>query len=44
VDRLATEALDRRLAEYIRPPIDEGLERAINEFVNLRKACKSAAA
>ena len=44
VDELATDALDRRLDEYIRPPIDEGLEKAIEEFVNQRKAVKSVAA
>jgi len=37
VSEVAAEMLPKRLAEYTKPPIDEGLEQALNEFVNRRK-------
>jgi trimethylamine--corrinoid protein Co-methyltransferase len=37
VSEVAAETLPKRLAEYIRPAIDEGLEQALVEFVNRRK-------
>jgi trimethylamine--corrinoid protein Co-methyltransferase len=37
VSEVAAEMLPKRLAEYNKPPIDEGLEQALNEFVDRRK-------
>jgi trimethylamine--corrinoid protein Co-methyltransferase len=37
VSEVAYELLPKRLAEYIKPPIDEGLEQALIEFVSRRK-------
>jgi trimethylamine--corrinoid protein Co-methyltransferase len=37
VSEVAYEILPKRLAEYTRPPIDEGLEQVLTEFVNRRK-------
>ncbi|MGD9306969.1 MAG: trimethylamine methyltransferase family protein, partial [Desulfobacterales bacterium] len=37
VSEVAAEALPKRLAEYTKPPIDEGLEQALTEFVRHRK-------
>ena len=37
VCEVAAEMLPRRLSEYSKPPIDEGLERALTRFVNRRK-------
>ncbi len=37
VSEVAAEMLPKRLAEYTKPPIDEGLEQALREFVNRRK-------
>jgi trimethylamine--corrinoid protein Co-methyltransferase len=37
VSEVAAEALPKRLAEYTKPPIDEGLEQALAEFVNRSK-------
>jgi len=38
VEQSAFEALGGRLAAYSKPPIDEGLEQALAEYVNRRKA------
>ena len=35
--KIAAEILPKRLAAYTRPPIDEGLEQALVEFVSRRK-------
>lgn len=37
VSEVAAEILPKRLAEYTKPPIDEGLEQALVEFVSRRK-------
>jgi trimethylamine--corrinoid protein Co-methyltransferase len=37
VSENAAEMLPKRLAEYTKPPIDEGLEQALVEFVSQRK-------
>jgi trimethylamine--corrinoid protein Co-methyltransferase len=37
VSVVAAEILPKRLAEYTKPPIDEGLEQALAEFVSHRK-------
>jgi trimethylamine--corrinoid protein Co-methyltransferase len=37
VSEVAAEMLPKRLAEYTKPPIDEGLEQTLVEFVNRRK-------
>lgn len=37
VSDVAAEILPQRLAEYTKPPIDEGLEQALSEFVRYRK-------
>jgi trimethylamine:corrinoid methyltransferase-like protein len=37
VSVVAAEILPKRLAEYTKPPIDEGLEQALAEFVSRRK-------
>jgi trimethylamine:corrinoid methyltransferase-like protein len=34
IDQRAAEALAARLAAYSKPPIDEGLEKALAEYVN----------
>jgi len=38
VEQSAAEALADRMAAYSKPPIDEGLEKALAEYVNRRKA------
>jgi trimethylamine:corrinoid methyltransferase-like protein len=37
ISEVAAEILPKRLAEYTKPPIDEGLEQALIEFVSHRK-------
>ena len=37
VSEVAAEMLAKRLEEYVKPPIDEGLEQALSEFVTRRK-------
>jgi trimethylamine--corrinoid protein Co-methyltransferase len=37
VSEVAAEMLPKRLAEYTKPPIDDGLEQALSEFVSRRK-------
>lgn len=37
VSEVAAETVPKRLSEYTQPPIDEGLEQALVEFVNHRK-------
>jgi len=36
-EEIAAEMLPKRLAEYSKPPIDEGLEQALEEYVKRRK-------
>jgi len=36
-DQVAVEALGRRLENFVPPPIDEGLERAVIDYVTVRK-------
>ena len=36
-EEIAAEMLPKRLAEYSKPPIDEGLEQALNDYVSRRK-------
>jgi trimethylamine--corrinoid protein Co-methyltransferase len=36
-EEIAAEMLPKRLAEYNKPPIDEGLEQALSEYVSRRK-------
>jgi len=36
-EEIAAEMLPKRLAEYRKPPIDEGLEQALNDYVSRRK-------
>ena len=36
-EEIAAEMLPQRLAEYCKPPIDEGLEQALNDYVSRRK-------
>jgi GrpB-like predicted nucleotidyltransferase (UPF0157 family) len=40
VSEVAAEMLTKRLEEYNKPPIDEGLEQALSEFVARRKTIK----
>jgi len=44
IDRVAAEALELRLAAYVRPPIDAGLEQALAEYVSRKKGTAKAAA
>jgi trimethylamine--corrinoid protein Co-methyltransferase len=37
VSEVAAEMLTKRLEEYVKPPIDEGLQQALSEFVTRRK-------
>jgi len=37
VSEVAAEMLTKRLEEYSKPPIDEGLEQALSEFISRRK-------
>jgi trimethylamine:corrinoid methyltransferase-like protein len=37
IDQSAAEALADRMAAYSKPPIDQGLEQALTEYVNRRK-------
>jgi len=37
VSKIAAEMLTKRLEEYNKPPIDEGLEQALSEFITRRK-------
>jgi trimethylamine--corrinoid protein Co-methyltransferase len=36
-EEIAAEMLPKRLAEYSKPSIDEGLEQALSEYINRRK-------